>query len=89
VKKLNYFHFFFQIKVEHSGGNADFAEYMEVVNEKEAKLMTPGSIVNLHEGRCTVNHFESPGCLPRIVSTQPLIVGNVQAESTTYLFLTS
>ena len=66
--------------MENKGENADFAEFMEAESDSEAKLMKPGTVVNFYDARLTTKNFGDE-CIPRIVTTAPLIVGNMKKGS--------
>ena len=57
------------------GGCADFAEYFET-DKSAVPFLRPGAVVNLREGRVTLTGFDQDHIVPRIISTQPLFVGN-------------
>jgi len=55
------------------GAQADFAEYMPFYERVSIK---PGDVVLLNEGKISTLGFDKDRVIPRIISTNPLILGN-------------
>ncbi len=73
------------LRVQNSSQKADFAEYMAAV-ESEVELMKPGTVVNFKGGVLTVKGFEDDVIIPRIITTEPLILGNDDGTEEVFFF---